>query len=163
MKKRPKKPTFIEMCDLVLPSYTNVYNTLFGGKLMEIIDKAAAICAMRYCHEPVVTASVEAIDFHTPIKEGAIIQIIAKIIHVGQTSMMVKVNVKGEDPLTGKQEDCCTAFATLVAINKECKPTIVPALLVETEEEKQAWEEGLQIRKNTMSRREAANQVKHLA
>lgn len=141
------------MVDLVLPGYTNVYKTLFGGKLMELIDKAAAICAMRYCQQPVVTASVEAIDFHAPVKEGAIVRLIARIIYVGHTSVMVKTQVNSEDPTTGADEHCCTAFATLVAVDDQCKPQTVPALLVESEEDKQAWEEGLMIRKNTISRR----------
>ncbi len=65
MENRPtRKPITVEMNDIVLPAYTNRYNALFGGKLMEMIDKAAAICAIRYCHENVVTASVEAVDFH---------------------------------------------------------------------------------------------------
>lgn len=154
-----KKPISITMTDLVLPGYTNANQTLFGGKLMELIDKAAVICAMRYCRQPVVTASVEAIDFHAPIKEGAIIQLTATVIYTGQTSIMIKIQVTGEDPFRGKREYCCTAYATLVAINQAGQPQAVPPLLVETDEEKQAREEGLMIRKNTLSRRELARKL----
>ena len=72
---------------------------------------------------------------------------------------MVKTEVNSEDPITGKNEHCCTAYATLVTVDGQCQPRTVPALIVENEKNKQAWEEGLNIRKNTMSRREAALKI----
>ena len=153
--RRPKKKTVVvEINDIVLPGYTNVYNTLFGGKLMEMIDKAAGICSARYCHKPVVTASVEAVDFHIPIKAGYFVKLYAKVVYVGTSSMMVRVIVWGEEPLSGKIEHCCTAFLNMVAINKAGKPVSVPVLILETEEDKKDYNMALEIRKSTLARQE---------
>ncbi|MBN2444612.1 MAG: acyl-CoA thioesterase [Spirochaetales bacterium] len=149
-----KKSVCVEINDIVLPGYTNMYHTLFGGKLMEMIDKAAAICATRYCHELVVTASVEAIDFHVPIKVGYFVKLVAKVIFVGNSSMMIRVNVWGEEPLSGKNVHCCTAFVNMVAIDSNGNKVRVPGLITETEQEIQDLNEALEIRKSTLHRRE---------
>jgi acyl-CoA hydrolase len=148
-----KKSVCVEINDIVLPGDTNKYNTLFGGRLMEMVDKAAAICSVRFCHKEVVTASIEAVDFHIPIKEGYFVKIYAKLIYTGNTSMLVRVRVWGEEPLTGKSEQCCTAYVTMVAIDNRGKPRTVSELIVETDEEQQDWEEGCRIRESTLERR----------
>jgi acyl-CoA hydrolase len=148
-----KKPICVEINDIVLPGYTNTYNTLFGGKLMELVDKAAAICSARFCHREVVTASIEAVDFHIPIKQGYFVKIYARLIHTGNTSMLVRVRVWGEEPLSGKSEQCCTAYVTMVAVDDRGKPVTVPELIVETDEEKRDREHGSRIRENTLERR----------
>lgn len=161
MNERPtQKPVILEMNDIVLPAYTNRYNALFGGKLLEMVDKAASMCAMRYCHEHVVTASVEAVDFHTPIKATSIVQICAKMVYVGKSSMMIKNSVWGENPNTGERIHCCTAYVTMVAIDETGKPKIVPALKIETEDEKNDWEDAEHIRQATLARRERARKAK---
>ncbi|MBN1696394.1 MAG: acyl-CoA thioesterase [Spirochaetales bacterium] len=155
----PKKALSVETNDIVLPGDTNKYNTLFGGRLMEMVDKAAAICSARYCHEEVVTASIEAVDFHIPIKEGYFVRITATLIFTGTSSMLVRVRVLGEEPVTGKSEHCCTAYVTMVAIDTGGKPKAVPPLLVETEEEKLDREEGYRIRESTQKRRKGMGET----
>lgn len=120
---------------------------------MEMVDKAAAICATRYCHKSVVTASVEAVDFHIPIKAGYFVELFAKVIYVGTSSMMIRVHVRGEEPLSGKSEHCCTAFVNMVAIDRTGKAVSVPELVVETDEEKKDMEEALKIRQSTLARK----------
>jgi len=156
-KNLKKKSTLVETNDIVLPGYTNLFNTLFGGKLMEMVDKTAGICAARYCHKEVVTASVEAVDFHIPIKVGYFVKLCAKVIFVGTSSMMIRVNVWGEEPLSGECKHCCTAYVNMVAIDKRGRPIAVPGLLIETEKEKKDYEEAIRIRESTLVRRKKHN------
>lgn len=151
---RPKKrAVVVEINDIVLPGYTNMYNTLFGGKLMEMIDKAAAICATRYSHKSVVTASVEAVDFHVPIKLGYFVKLMAKVVYVGTSSMMIRVRVWGEEPTEDISDHCCTAFVNMIAIDSTGKKVPVPELIMETEQDTKDIAEALEIHKNTLARR----------
>jgi acyl-CoA hydrolase len=72
----------------VLPNQTNNHNTMFGGEVMALMDRAAGIAALQFCRKPVVTASSERIDFRTPIQAGEIIEAVARVIYVGRTSII---------------------------------------------------------------------------
>jgi acyl-CoA hydrolase len=158
--KRPKKrAVVVEINDIVLPGYTNMYQTLFGGKLMEMIDKAAAICATQYCHKSVVTASVEAVDFLVPIKLGYFVKLVAKIVYVGKSSMMVRVRVWGEEPTHNISDHCCTAFVNMIAIDNTGKKVAVPELAVESEQDIKDVAEALEIHKSTIARRKKTRKL----
>jgi acyl-CoA hydrolase len=148
-----RRPVEIEMNDIVLPDYTNAYARMFGGKLLEFVDRAAALCSMRYSGELVVTASTEAVDFLAPIFIGQAIRILAKIVFTGRTSMMVRVNVWAEDMVKKTESHCLTAHVNMVAVNAEGKPIPVPRLIVETDEEKCSYDEALAIRETGLARR----------
>jgi acyl-CoA hydrolase len=143
----------IEMNDLVLPDYTNAYNRMFGGKLLEFVDRAAALCSMRYSGEYVITASIEAVDFLAPILLGESIRIKAKIVLTGCTSMMIRVNVWGEDLVRKTNKHCLTAHVNMVAVNSDGKPIPVPKLIIETDDERSSLAEALVIRNVALERR----------
>ncbi len=152
-RNKEKLSVEIEMNDLVLPDYANAYNRMFGGKLLEFVDRAAALCSMRYSGEYVVTASFEAVDFLAPILLGETIRLKAKIVLTGYTSMMVRVNVWGEDLVKKTGRHCLTAHVNMVAVNESGKPVPVPKLIVETDEERRSLEEALVIRNVALERR----------
>src|SRR5262245_52012911 len=108
----------VHRTDLVLPNQTNNFNTMFGGEVMAVMDKTAAIAALRFCRTPVVTASSERIDFRTPIHAGEIIEAVARVIYVGRTSMIVRVHIFAEHPLTGERRLCTTGYFSMVAVAK---------------------------------------------
>jgi uncharacterized protein (TIGR00369 family) len=89
----PRAAPEIHVTDIVLPNQTNNFGTMFGGEVMALMDKAAAIAGLRFCRQPLVTASSERIDFRTPIHAGEIIEAIARVIYVGRTSMIVRVHI----------------------------------------------------------------------
>lgn len=120
---------------LVLPSDTQHHHTIFGGRVMYYIDDVAAICAMRHCHTHVVTASVDSLDFLSPVKVGAAVNLEAFVTWTGRTSMEVFVKVFSEELLTGKKDLTVTCFLTMVAVGEDGKPTEVPPVIPETEEE----------------------------
>ncbi|WP_176752940.1 acyl-CoA thioesterase [Tenuibacillus multivorans] len=120
----------------VLPPDTNSHGTLFGGRLMAYIDDVGAIAAARHARMPVVTASIDSVDFLTPVKEGNTICLEAYVTWTHRTSMEVFVKAVTENLLTGDREVCTTAFLTMVAIDDDGKPTEVPPVYPESKEEK---------------------------
>ncbi|MED1783378.1 acyl-CoA thioesterase [Brevibacillus fortis] len=120
---------------LVQPSDTNYHGTIFGGTMMAYIDEVAAIAAMRHSRRPVVTASIDSIDFLAPVKMGHSICLEAFVSSTGRTSMEVFVKVISENLQTGKRILTATSFLTFVALDEEGNPTEVPAIAPETEEE----------------------------
>jgi acyl-CoA hydrolase len=119
-----------------MPGDANPVGTAFGGKVMEWSDLAASMAAMRHARLPVVTASVDQLTFLAPVRIGHMAILVAQVNAVFATSMEVGVEVTSEDPATGERRKCCDAFLTFVALGADGRPTAVPPLLVETEEER---------------------------
>jgi len=140
MKWEKASKSYTEMVQMVLPSDTNTFGNVLGGKVMHWIDLAGVIAAQRYCRKQVVTASMDTLDFLCPIKMGQIAVLQAKVTYVANTSMEVKVDVFSEDPLSGERKETSTAYLTYVAIDENLRPTKVPKLKLETKEEKEEFE-----------------------
>ncbi|GIO07223.1 acyl-CoA thioesterase [Brevibacillus reuszeri] len=121
---------------LVQPSDTNYHGTIFGGTMMAYVDEVAAIAAMRHSRRPVVTASIDSIDFLAPVKMGHSICLEAFVSSTGKTSMEIFVKVISENLQSGERVLTATSFLTFVALDEEGNPTEVPAVVPETEEEK---------------------------
>ena len=134
------KDSYVMKTSIVLPPDTNAYGTLFGGRLMAYIDDAAAISAMRHARRNVVTASTDSVDFLHPIQQGDAVSLEAFVTYTGRSSMEVFVKVTAEDLLTGESNICAISFLTMVAVDKNGKPTPVPAVIPETEEEKSLYD-----------------------
>ncbi|HLF45986.1 MAG TPA: acyl-CoA thioesterase [Chitinophagaceae bacterium] len=146
MEKRNASESLIVMTELVLPNDTNSFGNLMGGRLMYWMDIAAALAAMKHCGLPVVTASVDNISFEAPIKLGNVVHIEAKVSRAFTTSMEVHMKVWGEDALKQYKYKSNEAYYTFVALNPNGKPTAVPSLLAETEEEQKLFESALRRR-----------------
>jgi acyl-CoA hydrolase len=113
---------------------------------MTLIDKAAAIASTRHCRTNVVTASVDSLTFRAPVKLGHILKLYASVNAAFHTSMEVGVKVLSEDPLSGLQAHCCSAFVTMVALDATGRPTPVPGLLSRTPEERRRQREAARRR-----------------
>jgi len=125
----------VEMTELVLPSHTNHLGTAFGGVIMSWIDICAAIVAQRHARRVVVTASIDALHFVAPIRQGHIVRLRGQVNHAWHTSMEVGVRVEAEDLLEGDFFHAATAYLTYVALDEEGHPTDVPPCFCETPEE----------------------------
>ncbi|HSR67653.1 MAG TPA: acyl-CoA thioesterase [Acidobacteriota bacterium] len=138
------------MTEVVLPNDTNVYGNILGGKVMHLIDIAAAIAAYRHCRQPVATVSVDSLHFLHPIKMGHIIMLEACVTRAFTTSMEVEVRVYSEDPLSGERKRTSKAFLTFVAIDEEGRPSKVEPIVPVSESEKQRYEEAQQRRRRRL-------------
>ena len=136
LQPRKAKDSFAELVDLVLPPDTNHHETIFGGKVMAYADKLAVISAMRHCRKPVVTVRSDSFEFHAPIKAGEAICVESKVICAHRTTMEVYVEVRSENLMTGEKKLTSSAYMTMIAIDDEGRPSVVPPVVPETEEEK---------------------------
>ncbi len=109
----------------VFPNTTNHYDTLFGGTAMSMMDEVAFIAATRFSRKKMVTISSDKIDFTQPIKAGTIIELIANITHVGNTSLKVRVDIFTEEMYSDKREKAITGTFTFVAIDENKKPVSI--------------------------------------
>ncbi|MFQ5587422.1 MAG: acyl-CoA thioesterase [Nitrospiria bacterium] len=125
-----------EMTQLVLPNDTNMLKHLLGGTLMHWIDLIGAIVANRHCRKPIVTASMERIDFLRPIPLGHLVILKGRMQYAGKTSMDVGVEVFSENTLSGERAQASTAVLTYVAVDLNGRPSAIPKLILSTDEEK---------------------------
>jgi acyl-CoA hydrolase len=146
MKTKNPSESVIIMTELVLPNDTNIFGNLMGGRLMYWMDIASALAAQKHCNAPVVTASVDNISFENPIKLGNVVHIEAKVSRAFNTSMEVHMKVWGEDLKRQYKYKSNEAYYTFVALDPDNKPSPVPQLVPETEEEKKLFEGALRRR-----------------
>jgi uncharacterized protein (TIGR00369 family) len=120
--------TEVRLIEMVFPEQTNHYGTLFGGQALALMDKAAFIVASRYARRTVVTASSEKCDFHVPVRQGQLVELVARIVATGKTSMTVEVDLQTEDLLSGDRQLATRGRFVLVALDAHGKPARVPPL-----------------------------------
>ena len=156
MKRRtspkPARESVAEMAEAVLPSDANPMGTAFGGKIVQWIDLCAALSAQRHCRAPVVTVSMDDLHFHAPIRIGDVALLTSKVTAAFRSSMEVEVRVTAENPVSGETRLCTTAYLTFVALDDIGRPTDVPPLLVETPEERQAFDQANERRAARLAR-----------
>ncbi len=106
----------------VFPNTTNHYDTLFGGAAMHMMDEVAFIAATRFSRQLMVTVSSDRIDFTKPIPAGTFVELIARVIHIGNTSMKVRVDIWIEQMYSDLREKAVTGEFSFVAIDENKKP-----------------------------------------
>lgn len=141
-----------EQVQILMQGTLNGYNRLFGGKLMEWIDIVAAVTARRHCGKNVTTAAVDSLVFKSPAMVNDTILLEGHVTYAGRTSMEVCVTTYVEE-LNGFRREINKAYLVLVAIDADGKPTLVPPVIPETEEEKREYADAMERRKNRGSRR----------
>lgn len=143
-----KKPidSLANMTELVLPNDTNTLGNLMGGRLLHWMDIVAAISAARHCNRVVVTASVDFVDFTSPIHLGEIVLLEAKVTRAFTTSMEVKIEVFAENMQSGSKRYCNSAFCTFVAVDQSGRPIPVVQIEPDDEEEKELYEGAMRRR-----------------
>ena len=132
----------ISIAQLMHPEHANILGNVHGGWIMKLVDEAGALACMRHAQKRVVTVAVDSMVFREPIKIGDLVTLNAEVTYTGRTSMEAEVQVIAEDPITGERTHTNTAYLVYVALDDEGRPTTVPALIVETEEEKQRMEQA---------------------
>lgn len=109
----------------VFPNTTNHYDTLFGGTAMLLMDEVAFIAATRFARKRMVTVSSDRIDFTRPIPAGTIIELVGRVVHVGNTSLKVQVDIYLEEMYSFQREKAISGTFTFVAIDEQKKPMSV--------------------------------------
>jgi len=139
----PKKPeaSVAVVSELMMPHQVNNLGHVFGGELLSMVDRAAAVTAMRHAGRASVTVSIDRVDFVEPIFAGELVTCTARINFVGRTSMEIGVRVEAENLLTGMKRHTNTCLLTFVAIDESHRPCAVrPLDLSDPEDERRARE-----------------------
>lgn len=137
---KPVSASVIETNELVQPFHVNVYGSLFGGHLMELVDTTAGIAAYRHSGMKVVTISVDQLTFKAPAPVGSILKVKACVTRVFNTSMEVGVKVTAWMPGSSQETLICPAYLTFVALGHDNEPAPIPPVLPETSEERRQYE-----------------------
>lgn len=119
------EPIVEKRTEIVFPTDVNHYGTLFGGKAVAMMDVVASIAAMRAAHKPVVTASIDRIDFKEPIRQGNLVETVARVVAVGRTSITVEVELWRILAESGERVLSTVGKFVMVAIDRDGKPTPV--------------------------------------
>ena len=137
--KTPRESRAI-LADLMMPNQANglCNPSIFGGVVMSMVDKCAALSAMKHAGGQATTLSVERILFKEPIKVGELVEIRSHVVHVGRTSMSVVADVYAEDLRTGKRRHTNECWLTFVHLGDDGRPAPVPPLILETDADRAA-------------------------
>ncbi len=143
MKAKAVNESQAEVIARMFPSEANPAGNVFGGEILKQIDIVAGIVGHRHCRTNAVTASIDRVDFLKPVFVGDVLILNARLNCVKKSSMEIEVRVEAENLLNGMRTLTGTAFVTMVALDKNGRPTEVPKLLLKTREEKKRFSEGL--------------------
>ena len=134
------------MAELMMPQHANLMGNVFGGVILALVDRVAAVCAIRHSRRQCVTVSVDKVDFREPIHVGELITAFARVNFAGQTSMEVGVKIVAENVLTGERRHTNSCYVTYVALDDKGRPTAVPPIVPQTADEKRRYDRAAKRR-----------------
>ncbi len=139
MQGRHPRESEAMIAELMMPQHANIMGNVFGGVLLAMVDRVAAVAAIRHARRPAVTVSVDKVDFREPIRVGELVTAMARVNFTGRTSMEVGVKVIAENVLTGERRHTNSCYITYVALNDAGEPVEVPPIVPETPDEKRRY------------------------
>ncbi len=142
-----------EYAEFALPNDANGLGNVLGGKVMHLVDLAAAMAALRHARRPVVTASVDSLQFLHPVRIGQLIILRSSVNRVFRTSMEIGVYVQAENMMTGERLHTCSAYLTFVALDEKGRSTAIPPVIPETEDEQRRYRQAGERREYRLARR----------
>jgi len=149
---RPVKDSQAIMTELMMPHMANLQGSVFGGVILSLIDRVAAVAAIRHCAGPAVTVSVDQVDFREPIHVGEFVVAKASVNYVGRTSMEVGVRVEAEQIVTRQRRHTNSCYLTFVALDDEGHPADVPQVEPEGWDQMRRYEAAKERRQNRTKR-----------
>jgi acyl-CoA hydrolase len=139
---------------LIMPHDANILGHVFGGVIMALVDKTAAVAAFRHARSACVTASIDRVDFREPIQVGELVTTMASVNFAGRTSMEIGVRVEAEHMITGHRRHTNTCYLTFVAIDADGHPTAIPELKPITDDEIRRYTAAQARRKRRLEERQ---------
>jgi acyl-CoA hydrolase len=154
LEPRPASASRSELVRWMGIEDANLAGLVHGGTVMKMCDEVAAIAAIRHSGGRVVTASVDRLTFSDPVHVGELLCCAATVNAAWRSSMEVGVRVEAENPRTGERRPTSTAYLTMVALDEDAKPTPVPKLITESDDEQRREREAEVRRANRLAERE---------
>ena len=146
MQGRHPSESEAEMAELMMTQHANLMGNVFGGVILALVDRVAAVCAIRHSRRQCVTVSVDKVDFREPIHVGELITAFARVNFAGRTSMEVGVKIVTENVLTGEKRHTNSCYVTYVALDDQGRPAEVPPIVPQTPDEKRRYERAAKRR-----------------
>lgn len=128
------KDSRIKMTQLMLPSHSNFSGKIHGGYILNLMDQVAFACASKHSGHYCVTASVNKVDFRSPIEVGELVILKASVNYTGRTSMVIGLRVEAENIQTSMVKHCNSSYFTMVAKDESGISVPVPGLILDSEE-----------------------------
>ena len=153
MKGRHPRDSETVMSELMMPQHANILGNVFGGVVLSLVDRIAAVCAIRHAKKQCVTVSVDKVDFREPIHVGELLTGFARVNYAGKTSMEVGVKIIAEHLVTGEKRHTNSCYLTFVALDEHGKPASVPPIVPETPDEKRRYERAAKRRTSRVMER----------
>lgn len=142
LSPKPLGASRVTLSQLMHLEHANLLGNVHGGWIMKLADEAGALACMRHAQRKVVTVAIDSMTFREPIKIGDLVTFNAVVTYTGRTSMEAEVNVHAENPVTRERSHTNTAYLVYVALDDEGKPTEIPQLMAENDEETQKLTQG---------------------
>ncbi len=152
---KPCSESKATMSELMMPNMANNLGNVFGGVVLSLVDRVAAVAAIRHARQPCVTVSFDRVDFHEPIYLGELVTAKSSVNFVGKTSMEVGVRIEAENLVSGNRRHTNSCYVTFVAIDESGKPVPVPGIIAETDEEHRRSVAAQDRRRRRMEERKA--------
>ena len=143
----------ISVFEEIFPSDTNPYGTAFGGKILALMDRAAGLAASRFAHRHFVTASLDALEFSAPVRQGEIAEVEGRVVYTSSHTCAAHVRVFAIDKRVWDRRLCCTGTVFMVAVDKDGRPLPIPQLEPSTDEARRDWDDARRIHEQMLSRR----------
>ncbi len=140
------------LSQVMMPHHASHYGSVHGGVIMQLVDEVAYVAASRHARRNVATVSIDSFSFENPVHVGDVISLRAELTFVGKTSMEIEVHVETEKVITGEVLFVAAASLTMVALDEKGRPTPVPRLILETEEQRKKYEEAVVRREQRLRR-----------
>jgi len=127
---------------IVFPDDLNAAGSLFGGRVLEMADRVAAVVAHRHTRRHCVTLALDSVRFHAPARRGDILVFKSAVNRSWRTSMEVGVKVFVEDYRTVQRKHIFSAYFTFVAVDDQMKPVEIPPVIPQSEDERRRYIEA---------------------
>ncbi len=144
MEPYSKEP--VTLIEHIFPGDTNDHDTLFGGRLLSIMDKAEGIACSKFAHREFVTISIDTLKFIAPARQGDLLEVTGKVVFTSTHTACTKVTAMAVDKATWKKKKICEGYFFFVAIDSMMRPIPIPQLTVENEDEQKDWDHAQRIR-----------------
>jgi len=143
----------VTLIEEVFPQDTNAYDTLFGGRLLSLMDKAAGITCSKFAHREFVTISIDTLEFKAPARQGDLIEVTGKVVFTSTHTACTKVTAYAMNKSNWSRIMICQGYFFMVAIDNQMRPIPIPQFAPETEEERQEHANAIEIRNHMLRKK----------
>ena len=143
----------ISLSQLMLPSYSNFNGKIHGGYILSLLDQIAFACASKHSRAYCVTASVDTVDFLSPIEIGELVTLKASVNYVGNSSMIIGIRVEAENIKTGAVKHCNSSYFTMIAKDEAGNSIAVPGLILKDDNDIRRFIKGIKRNKIKLKRK----------